>query len=400
MIRRFHVKNYKALRDVSLELTPMHVLIGPNDSGKTSILEAIAALCRSVDEPVGDAFAGKWKGRELVWRGDANLLVSFDAFARESIGDLRYGFGLSFNPNGRTADVVSEIVESDVGPERTSTEYNPKSSVTRVAVFAQRNYSGGSAEEKTGARLVHDVLSGVQTYRWNPRFLALPNAPDSSRRFRMEPSGFGLALCLDDIMGCDRRLFDKLESRFKSIFPEVGLIQLLPEPAYLAPVDASVDVPMLRTSDGKGIHFQLANSGMSIPASQVSDGMLLVLAYLTILHLPEPPRVLLIEEPENGIHPARLKEVLTILRDLIEEQDHTQVLMTTHSPYVIDLFQPEEVTLCSKDEEGAVQTRRLSESKAVREQIDVFSLGEIWAGDGDERLMEPISAVTVEDAAE
>ena len=44
MITRFQVQNYKALRDVTLDLTPMHVLIGPNDTGKTSILEAMTAL--------------------------------------------------------------------------------------------------------------------------------------------------------------------------------------------------------------------------------------------------------------------------------------------------------------------------------------------------------------------
>lgn len=48
MIKRLEVQNYKALRDITLDLTPIHVLIGPNDSGKTSALEAITALCRSV----------------------------------------------------------------------------------------------------------------------------------------------------------------------------------------------------------------------------------------------------------------------------------------------------------------------------------------------------------------
>src|SRR6266436_6087291 len=67
MITRFQVQNYKALRDVTLDLTPIHVLIGPNDSGKTSILEAIAALCRSVDHPLAHAFTGTWEGRQLVW---------------------------------------------------------------------------------------------------------------------------------------------------------------------------------------------------------------------------------------------------------------------------------------------------------------------------------------------
>ena len=66
MITRFHVQNYKALRDVTLDLTPMHVLIGPNDAGKTSILEAITALCRSVDYPLNQAFTGSWQDSDLV----------------------------------------------------------------------------------------------------------------------------------------------------------------------------------------------------------------------------------------------------------------------------------------------------------------------------------------------
>ncbi|MGE5297452.1 MAG: AAA family ATPase, partial [Solirubrobacterales bacterium] len=71
MIKRLKVKNFKALRDVEIELTPIHVLIGPNDSGKTSILDALAALCRSVDHNLADAFPGSWRDRELVWAGES-----------------------------------------------------------------------------------------------------------------------------------------------------------------------------------------------------------------------------------------------------------------------------------------------------------------------------------------
>ncbi len=134
-----------------------------------------------------------------------------------------------------------------------------------------------------------------------------------------------------------------------------------------------------------------------MPASQVSDGLLIVLAYLTLLYLPEPPRVLLIEEPENGIHPGRLKEIIRILKQLVSEQSHTQVLMTTHSPYVLHEFTPEEVTVCVRESNGEVKTRRLSESKAVQEQMDFFSLGEIWTMEGDEALIQPVTAANVDD---
>lgn len=215
-------------------------------------------------------------------------------------------------------------------------------------------------------------------------------APDSKRRFRMESSGFGLALCLDDILGFDRDLFGRIENRLKEIFPYIKSIKLMPEPAYKAPTDSPEQIPLLERSDGKGLYFAFDNGGPLVSASQVSDGVLLVLAYLTILNLPEPPSIVLIEEPENGIHPQRLRDVLQILRDLVQEQGHTQLIMTTHSPYVLDLFQPEEVTLCRKGEDGALSVRRLSESKAVREQIDVFNLGEIWTAVGDDALAEPV----------
>ena len=108
----------------------------------------------------------------------------------------------------------------------------------------------------------------------------------------------------------------------------------------------------------------------------MSDGVLLVLAYLTIL----------VEEPENGMHPKRLQEVLGILRELVKEQSKTQVILTTHSPYVLDLFEPEEVSLCQMGEDGAVSVHRLSESQKVKEQAKIFTLGEIWTAEGDEAL--------------
>ena len=135
--------------------------------------------------------------------------------------------------------------------------------------------------------------------------------------------------------------------------------------------------------------------GFDIPARQASDGVMLVLAYLTILYLPEPPNFLLIEEPENGIHPKRLEAVFSILRTLTEEQGRTQVIMTTHSPYVLDLFQPEEVTLCRMNSAGEVEVKSLADSLQVVRQQKLFTLGEIWTGEGDDALFDATSEPTV-----
>ncbi len=390
MIGRFRIENYKALRDVAVDLTPLHVLIGPNDSGKTSILEALAALCRSVDHPLAQAFAGSWEGRQLVWLGMRELPIVLTASVEQDAAGFDYSLACSCAPSGRNMRVEAERVDFAGGDS--SVDMTQKghewSRVSQVA------FQGNPAPDdvKSAAMQVYQSLVGVHSYRWDPRFLALPVAPDRKRRFRMEPSGFGLALCLDDILGYDRDLFIRLEERFRKIFPHVKSIKLIPEPAFKSPVDDPEQIPLLQKSDGKGVYLEFAAGGEPIPARQVSDGVLLVLAYLAILHLPQPPRVVLVEEPENGVHPSRLEDVLSILRELVSEQSQTQVVLTTHSPYVVDLFQPEEVTLCRMEDDGSVSVRCLSESKAVRDQLDVFTLGEIWTAEGDETLARSVAS--------
>ena len=71
MLNRFHVENYKCLRDVTVPLTPIHVLIGQNDAGKSSLLEALYAFFRSSDFALPEAFSGHWLGDDLVYEGSS-----------------------------------------------------------------------------------------------------------------------------------------------------------------------------------------------------------------------------------------------------------------------------------------------------------------------------------------
>jgi len=387
MITRFHVRNYKALRDVTLDLDRerMHVLIGPNDAGKTSVLEAIAALCRSVDHPLAEAFAGRWEGRELVWNGgeESDGVVGLQAMLNEDAGD--YELACTFRPRGRGVVQQSETIT--VSSEDGSAPFHLPQTRRSDSWVYRAVWRQGSPEgvDSRSFELVHDALTGVRLHRWVPELLSLPVAPYKRRAFDLESTGFGLALCLEDILGDDRDRFNALEERFRRIFTGIAQIKFRPEGAYTATPHPQTDVPLLTEGEGKGLHFQL-RSGTVIPASQVSDGALLVLAYLAILMSPAAPRVLLVEEPENGVHPALLKNVLSILRELIAEQDRTQVILTTHSPYVLDLFEPQEVTLLTKEANGEVRAHRLSESETVKSQIDTFTLGEIWTAEGDDSL--------------
>src|SRR6187401_2163447 len=126
MISRFRVQNYKALHDVVINLTPIHVLIGPNDSSKTSILEAIASLCRSVDRPLSNAFTGTWDGRELVWLGKRDLTIALEAEITDPDEPFTYGLSCSCLPRERAMRVETEYVIAP--PEHHHTDLTHKGS--------------------------------------------------------------------------------------------------------------------------------------------------------------------------------------------------------------------------------------------------------------------------------
>ena len=384
MISQFRVQNYKALRDVTLDLTPMHVLIGPNDSGKTSVLEALQVLSRTLDRQLSQAIPNR-PPKELFSFGDSSTTISLAVTVGESPGSTVL-YNLSLMQKGeswRTFELLSSAQFAQIAL--------PVIHQDRSAVFdwlrkgERGNDTDTPSKEDIHAALneVDSSIRGVQFYRWIPRFLASPAALNEERRYRMEESGFGLPTMLDDILGYDIVQFEALQTEFRRIFPEVERIILRTEKGYREQPTSSGKAPDV---SGKGLAIKFKGAEEPLSAASVSDGFLLILAYLSLIHSPQPPPVLLIEEPENGIHPKRLRDVIEMLRPLTQEEGRTQIIMTTHSPDVLDLFKPEEVTLCLKEDDGSVSTHRLSDSEVVQQQKGVFTLGEIWGGEMDEVL--------------
>jgi predicted ATPase len=101
------------------------------------------------------------------------------------------------------------------------------------------------------------------------------------------------------------------------------------------------------------------------------------LGFLAITHQPTPPQLLLIEEPENGVHFASLKDIVAALKK-VSEDGKTQVFVTTHSPYLLDLVEPEEVLMFEKAADGSVNAKRMSEFPDMADMKKNFMTGEIW----------------------
>jgi predicted ATPase len=298
-VEKLAIRNFGCIRDVRLELTRLHALIGPNDSGKSTILRAIQ---KSRPEKIGDrallqVVSGAWVAGE---GGDVDLDAVFDT------------------------GVLQTLAERGDVP------------ILRLDPDALRQ----------ACRLM----------------------PSTREQWFINDRGEGLAGLYDALLSRDRRGFSKLENDFRQLFPTVDSLRL----------DTLDDAT-------KGLGVTLVD-GTEVAAAEMSEGMLYWLAF-AILSSLSSRSVLLIEEPENGLHPSRIGEVVRILRKISER---TQVIMATHSPLVINELQPEEVTIVTRTPERGTICTPMTQTKNFEERARVYALGELWLSYADGNVEEEL----------
>jgi predicted ATPase len=135
----------------------------------------------------------------------------------------------------------------------------------------------------------------------------------------------------------------------------------------------------------KAISLRTKKGGHRIPAKELSQGTLIALALLTLAYLPDPPSVVGLEEIDRGLHPRLLRHLQDALYRLSypescgEKRPPIQVIATTHSPYLLDLYRdhPEEIVLAQK--EGLeVEMKRLTDIEHYDEILGDAPLSDVW----------------------
>lgn len=422
MITRLHVKNFKALRDVTVDVSSFHLLIGPNNSGKTSILQASYAICGSLWMSTQNAMPSGRAGRELITFDSTFASKSSEISVRtSSLPDFEYCVTFdffSFNP----AEIRYSPLHNSIHVEERlivnslpfDIEYQsvflggqlPAVEGTTL-LFLGREYDWNYGSNPTSneelielnskLRLVASSIPRPANCRFQAALLPLPYAVDDSGKPSIDEFGFGMVGVLEDIYGRERDTFFTLEKELQGLFPSVKRLSFAPRAAFkrVKPDEPQANrIPLLTPAPGKCLIVEMTD-GSKVEATQLSEGILLTLGYLTLLYADPAPKLILVEEPENGIHPAKLRELLSNLRKIAKSRGDVQMIFTSHSPYVVSEFAPEEVSLCTREDgpNGNVKVTRLSDSPLVMDQIRFFTLGEVWTGEGDAAIAD--STVTL-----
>jgi len=210
---------------------------------------------------------------------------------------------------------------------------------------------------------VANALRKFRIYDFAPVFLS----SNASLTGNMEMTGQGIAYALVDILHSNRKNFDELEERLRQLVPNIQRI-VLPR--------GENQTFVLELIDRYSEHH--------IPASDISDGTLRILALLTVLYQENTPSIICFEEIENGIHPWLLHKVIELLKIVSVEGitgQPVQILITTHSPIILNYVEPHQVRAVELDSEGKTQVHNLpTDSVRFQKALEAYDgeLGELW----------------------
>jgi predicted ATPase len=336
MIESIEFTNFKALRKTTLPLSPFTLLLGPNGSGKTSVLQAlqgiavIAAQLAHIPRQDGAQSALSWPSMLSITTADRKAELEIKMRLRLDKQSVLAGF--HWQPNRLTP------------------------------TFSTVN---GTGLPTSDTNLPQQWLGRMQVFALDFSAIAQPSAVNSGP---LKWNGAGLAAVLDDLK-------DNEPERWQALLEEMR--RWLPEYDYIM-----FDKPQ---QGSKAIVLRTNKGGHRIPAKDLSQGTLIALALLTLAYLPDPPSLVGLEEIDRGLHPRLLRHLQDALYRLSypescgESRPPIQVIATTHSPYLLDLYRdhPEEIVLAQK--EGLeVQMKRLSDIEHYDEILGDAPLSEVW----------------------
>ena len=426
-INQITIKNFKSLKDVTLHLKDINLLIGPNNSGKTNFFRALKLLSNFYNggfnlnqadlveltyqrEGILDrkqnyspmSFQLQWelKGSpvpyylyqvEFFGQGEGGMSsIEFVGNSERKISkelkltDLKFLYDNFYNfyvqninnklfafLHPKLPKVILDTVTENNQIKHTYKLYCKNKHITKEQTSNNRFLQTATMIE---VGVITDFLQNIEIFAPEPSKFQHKNYLQNEVALRPEASN--LLSYLYYICQRHPKVFDEIEDALKKCIPEFEKIKF----------------PIVSSLGNNNLEFQLHLidiNGISFKASDLSEGTLYFLALLAIVFQPNPSKLILLEEPEKGIHPRRIAQVIKYIQQVAHEKG-LQIIITSHSPIVVNEFAHdfESVSVIDKNESETViknlqrdilKKFKSNKSISVSELEDLKrKLGEFW----------------------
>ena len=373
-INRIAIKNYKSLKNLELNFKPLMVFVGPNNAGKSNIFDCLQFLMQLVT--MEHSAAAKQRGGfgDIVFNRKIEQQISIQLEGSIEVKDKEqlywYFLELSGDKHGHCfiEHEIFRLVKED--GKKDILKYPDKNgSVTVWDETGKEVSKYGGGRDRSHLYYFSDpdrypVLGHFSNQVQNWEFLNLlpprMRSPLPVRReLQLQSYGENLSAVLHVLQSEYPDRFREIEDILKSAVPELKELTT----GLTAHETGQTYVRILEK-----------NLTTSIPVWGMSDGTLRFLGCLAALYSPAPLGLICFEEPENYVHPRLLELMVDLLKCASER---SQVLINTHSPYLVDFLDPGELFIVEKIN-GETQVKTAEDKKGIREALKTLGLGEMW----------------------
>ena len=337
------IEGFRSIARVTrLPLNPVNILIGANGSGKSNLIGVFTLLralrLKRLDEYV-ERSGGADRNLHYGSKATREIFIEISIDGEEEIHEARFA--------STDADKLSLRYEGTWGPgvDKVLEEYNREDGVrTDFVEMVQERL------DRWRVYHFHDTGRGGALLR---------TAQLDDNRFLREDGG-NLAAFLYRLKHRDRISYNRIRKTFQLVAPFFEDFVLEPQ---------ALNERMIR------LEWRHRRSDAHFDISALSDGSLRFLALATLLLQPVRllPSVLLLDEPELGLHPYAVTVLCSLVRSVATE---TQVILATQSPFLVDHFEPEDVIVANRVE-GRSEFNRLS-AEELGDWLEEYSLGDLW----------------------
>lgn len=370
MLKRLRFENWRSLRNVTIDdLTPITVFIGANSSGKTNVVEALRFMRYAATRgPLEAVFAYQNNGeiRTLGIADDEETTLAFTFQSGNPAQELEYTLKIGV---GESRLLIRD--ELWVDGELMNQTINSGDVWPTLQIQAAKE-----TRKLTGEKPVHAQSEAMQFViasinRW--QILAENFMPELARAtldierisslYSIDTQAKNTVILLDFMRQTQPAVAQRLEQDLATLLNHVETISTV------------------RGEHETRIEVQEKNPRPQ-NAPTISSGTARMMAMLISYYLldtlyPSLPGLVVIEEPDTALNPGILSRFVEQLRIYAQGERPRQFILTTHNPAFLDYFQPEEVRVVSRGEDGYTKVERVPEH--IRDiWLDEYGLGEVW----------------------
>lgn len=356
-LKTITIRGFKSIsysNPVQLELGDVNILLGANGAGKSNLISFFKMLSYMMSRSLQRYVAQYGSSQEFLNYG-AKKTPTLNAdirFENGSSYDI-YSFSLTYAVPNRLIISSEEIKWKNC---------DQGDGIHRKQLLSDFNESALASTLDKACRAVYDFLSRCKVYQFNDSSatspMRQPSTVDSAHYLQTEANNLSSFLYYLKNNHIDS--YNRIVKYVQDVVPQFKDFYLSPEKGYISLkwIDTSLNDYVLSPS-------------------QFSDGSIRFIALATLLLQPERtmPSVIIIDEPELGLHPYAIEQLAEMIKDAAL---HVQIIVATQSPALIDNFKLEDITIVERDDDNQCTVARKLKEPDFSEWLKDYTISDLW----------------------